>query len=105
MAKLEGTSPVASTPDNNFEYHIGGYNGTESVIRTIELPFPSGGTEFADTGTYTISIKADINKWFQGDSELKIGTDPVITTPGELAVKVANNYRDMFSVTSVRNTE
>jgi hypothetical protein len=105
MAKLEGNSGFAATPDNKFEYHIGGYSGAESVIRSIELPFPSGSGEFVENGSNTINIKADLRKWFQGDFELKIADNPVISTPGELAVKLANNYRDMFSVISVRNTE
>jgi hypothetical protein len=105
MVKMEGNSSSASTPDHKFEYHIGGYSGSESVIRTIELPFPAGSGNFAENGSSTISIKADLDKWFQGNFELRIADNPVISTPGELAVKLANNYRDMFSVISVRNTE
>ena len=105
MAKLEGNSGFAATPDNTFEYHIGGYNGAESVIRTIELPFPSGPAEFVENGSGTINIKADFQKWFQGNFELRIAENPVISTPGELAVNLADNYQHMFSVISVRNTE
>ncbi|HSB94719.1 MAG TPA: MbnP family protein [Flavitalea sp.] len=105
MVKLEGNSPSATTPDNKFEYHIGGYNGTESVIRTLDLPFPSGQVLFSENGSSTITIKADLEKWFNGDFQLRIATNPVISTPGELAVKMADNYRNMFSVISVRNTE
>jgi hypothetical protein len=105
MAKLEGNSSFAATPDNQFEYHIGGFSGAESVIRSIELPFPSGPGEFVENGSNTINIKADLEKWFQGDFELRIADNPVISTPGEIAVKLADNYQHMFSVISVRNTE
>ena len=105
MVKLEGNSSSAPTPDNKFEYHVGGYSAAESVIRKIELTFPSGTGEFAENASTTITINADLAKWFQGDFELKIANNPVISTPGELAVKLANNYQHMFSVISVRNTE
>jgi len=105
MVKLEGLSSSANTPDNRFEYHIGGYNGSESVIRTIDLPFPSGEMAFSVNESSTIRIKADLNKWFDGNFDLRISENPVISTPGELAVKLANNYQQMFSVISVRKTE
>jgi hypothetical protein len=105
MVKLEGNSAFAATLDNKFEYHIGGYSAEESVIRTIELPFPSGPAEFVENGSNTINIKADLQKWFQGNFELRIAENPVISTPGELALKLADNYQHMFSVISVRSTE
>jgi len=105
MAKLEGNSNAAGTPDNKFEYHIGGYRAGQSVGRKIELSFPNGPIDFADDSPYTIHVKANLDKWFNGDWPLQIAEHPVITTPGELAIKVANNYQHMFSVISVTNME
>jgi len=105
MAKLEGNSSSAATPENKFEYHIGGYSADQSVIRNVELAFPDGNVELEDNTSHTINIKVDLDKWFSGDLPLRIAEHPVITTPGELAIKVANNYQRMFSVISVTNTE
>ena len=74
----------------------------EKRAASFEMPYPP---EFVENGSGTINIKADLQKWFQGNFELRIAENPVISTPGELAVNLADNYQHMFSVISVKNTE
>lgn len=104
MAKLEGQSPQASTPGNHFEYHIGGYKPGESVIRTAELAAPGRPFQLQEGGNSQILIRANPDSWFDGPFQLRIAENPVVATPGPLAVAVANNYQSMFRVISVTSS-
>lgn len=101
MAKLEGTSPQSGQVNQTVEYHIGGFKGEHSSLRTVTLPF---------TQTYTVqknkslqvNISADLLKWFNGVHQMKIADAPVSMSPGSLASRFADNYARMFTVTSVQ---
>lgn len=103
MAKLEGNSPVSTASNNAFEYHIGGYKAGENVIRSASLSFPSGaGLSVTEKGNSVITISADINKWFNSTHPLRIASNPLCTTPGALAMQYADNYQQLFTVSSVQ---
>ena len=100
MARLEGTSPSANTPGNVFEYHIGGFSGPYNTIRNITLDLPATLVALKDEGT-SIHIGTDLYKWFGTIHNLFIASNPVCTTPGELASQYADNYARMFEIKSV----
>lgn len=103
MAKLEGNSPSALTPGNLFEYHIGGYGGTNKVQRYCELRFPLGAIYDLKAGRRSeITIDADVNTWFINPNDISIRLNPVCTTEGPLAKKIADNYSKMFSIRGVK---
>lgn len=103
MAKLEGNSPVSTASNNAFEYHIGGYKAGENVIRSTTLGFPSGAAlSVTEKGNSVITISANINKWFDGAHPLKIASNPLCTTPGALAMLYADNYQQLFTVSSAQ---
>jgi hypothetical protein len=91
MAKLEGTSPKASTAGHRFTHHIGGFKSGMNTIRTIRLPL-------TDPNTAQISVYADLNHWFAGAHSLSITQYPVCHSPGSLAVQFADNYQNLFSI-------
>jgi hypothetical protein len=104
MAKLEGYSPVSSLTNNKIEYHIGGFQGTENVLRTPTLLFPFGQYSEIVTGKKsTIFINANINAWFYNPHELRIKDNPACTTPGLMAKDISENYSKMFVVTAIVN--
>lgn len=104
MAKLEGKSPVANTPNNVIEYHIGGFKAGESVIRKVILPFPSGQKLNLQKGSISsLTISADVNRWFGTAGSLRISQKPVSMSPGPLAMQIADNYATMFSVVQIVN--
>ena len=41
MAAMEGMSPQASSVDKSLTYHLGGFEGRNSVLRTVTLSLPS----------------------------------------------------------------
>jgi hypothetical protein len=104
MAKLEGNSPVATTPNNVIEYHIGGFKGAESVLRKVTLNFPA--TQklvLKQETTSDITITADIDSWFRHPNPIRISQKPVAMTPGILATQIADNCSNMFTVVEIVN--
>lgn len=105
MAKLEGTSPK-SPQAGKFEYHIGGFAGAESVIRTVELLYPfTQNLDLKPGGESRMFITCDANDWFFNTWDIKIADNPVVTSPGLLATQVAENYSKMFTIDSVSNVQ
>jgi hypothetical protein len=99
MAKLEGTSSAGK-----FQYDIGGFQGADNVIKTVTLLFPyAQNLDLKPGKTSQMFITADANDWFYNPHDIKISANPVITTPGNLATQVAENYSKMFTVDSVAN--
>lgn len=102
MAKMEGYSPVSNQPNQLFEYHIGGFKGVNNVVKKVYLNLPTGNSIHTQSDKInTISITADVNKWFVGPNAVSIAGSPVCIMPGSLAVSIADNYRNMFSVVKV----
>ena len=92
MAKLEGTATSSQIAGKQFTYHIGGFRGNNNTARSITLPL-------SVTDNKALII-ADAKKWFEGSYPLMISKEPVCHSPGMLAVSIANNYANMFSILS-----
>lgn len=92
MAKLEGTASSSQIAGKQFTYHIGGFRGNNHTARSISLPL--------SLSDHPITIIADAKKWFEGPNPLVISKEPVCHSPGSLAVRIANNYANMFSIAS-----
>ncbi len=104
MAKLEGNSPLSNQTNNKFEYHIGGFSGTDNVLKQLTLSFPLGQDVTLQSGKSSeMIITANANTWFAGPNSLQIGVTPVCTTPGPLAKQIADNYAGMFTITGIVN--
>jgi hypothetical protein len=102
MAKLEGTSPASKEPLSAVTYHIGGFRTGENTVRELKLLFPQS-LQLNKDAVCEVVLNADALKWFEGDHLMKIADHAYCTTPGELAVKFADNYATMFSVEKVIN--
>jgi hypothetical protein len=101
MAKMEGTSSFSTLQNNRIEYHIGGFDGPETALRTVNLPFSQIYSLSSDK-TLTININANLLAWFSGSYDLPIATYPTCTSPGLLASHYADNYSKMFTITSMQ---
>ena len=89
-AKIEGTSNQCNTPQNRFEYHIGGYLSPNQSIQKVVLPITG-----KEIHNHEIMIHADLSKWFTG---INLSTEPNITIPSAKAVIMAQHYAAMFSI-------
>ncbi|MBX2931149.1 MAG: hypothetical protein KF781_04270 [Chitinophagaceae bacterium] len=97
-AKLEGQSDSSKAPAHYFSYHVGGYKHVENAAREIILPV----TINTSSAIKEIVIEADILKWFYGENDIKIQQEPICHQPGKLALKLADNYKNMFLITEVK---
>ena len=100
MAKMEGKSPLSTAPLQNITFHIGGFRQANSVLRTVELPFPSATVH--EGKSLAITLSANVDKWWNGKSDIHIGSATVIMEPGDAAMKMADNYATMFTINSVQ---
>jgi len=106
MAKMEGESPQSPVVNNKVEYHIGGFSGTNSVLKNMALTIPVPAMSKLDVREGKISevfIEADLDTWWQGAFNLKIADHPAVTHPGSLAKSISDNYVNMFKITDIKN--
>ena len=96
MAKLEGVSPVSTSVGHRFTYHIGGYKESMKTAKNIELKL-SGKSK----PIHEIQITGNIDCWFKSKTEISIASTPVCHSPGDLAVKIADNYSNLFSIKAI----
>ena len=97
MAKLEGTSPQISAGTGSLSYHIAGFRGANSVIKTVTLDFPQT-ININSEVTKNIHIKADLLEWFKDPEIIHLAWMPIVGSEGPEAVKISNNYADMFKI-------
>lgn len=97
MAKLEGISKAAVTQGHHFTYHIGGFKKSMNTVSTISISLP-----LEKQRSRVLSLSAEINQWFKSASAIKISETPVCHSPGPLAVRIAANYANMFSLNPSR---
>ena len=93
FAKIEGESDFSHAPAHSFSWHVGGFRQNENALRKITLPVNA-----SQTANNTIIINADVLKWFDAVHPVKIAETPVCHQPGKLAMQIADNYSNMFSV-------
>lgn len=96
MAKLEGNSSSSPQVNQKFEYHIGGYSGKHNVVK--KLSFALTPAIFEAGNTAQIVFSSNLDKWWNNTHQIKISEHAVVTTPGQLAASVSENYKYMFSV-------
>lgn len=101
FAKMEGRSPVSPAPLTAVTYHIGGFRTGQNALRSISIPLPSV-MEVNNSSRYTITLTADVMKWFRAKTDVSIATEPFTMEPGVLAIKVADNYAQMFALKEVK---
>lgn len=99
--KLEGTSPESKADKNRIEYHIGGYRSGNNVSTRINFDFKQPQHVSANE-LQEIFIEVDLDKLWKDVNELSIRQNPVCAFPGQLAKKISENFRSMFSL---RNNE
>ncbi|MCC6185593.1 MAG: hypothetical protein IT256_00420 [Chitinophagaceae bacterium] len=97
MVKMEGTSPQSTAASNELRIHVGGITSPNNTISTVTLALPNDITVNNDENH--IHLTADLVKMFGSTNIIDFATTNVVHMPGAAAKKVADNYKDMFSVT------
>jgi hypothetical protein len=97
-AKLEGISPSSTAIGKTFTYHIGGFKTGENTQRLVKINLPFNLFITLSDGFYKeIVLDVNLEQWFQGNQIVSIASTPTITTPGSLAMNIADNYATLFS--------
>ncbi len=91
FAKLEGQSDSSHAQGKYFGYHIGGFRTNENALRKIRL-------SIINYQLSIVNIKVDILKWFNAVYPIKINQTAFCHQPGALALQLADNYSNMFSI-------
>jgi len=99
--KMEGYSSASTADLQRIEHHVGGYRYPNNAARKITLPFPAA-LAVAKNDKHTISINVNLDKYWKGKNDIKIAGQALLMTPGGLALKAADNFPGMFSITSIR---
>lgn len=102
MAKVEGSSPQSGSGLKDLVFHIGGFSGANKGIRTVNLNLPVNAHVHAEHQTQ-INISADVAKWFSGVNTIDFSLMYDITIVNSRSKSIADNYVNMFTVTSVVN--
>jgi hypothetical protein len=95
FAKMEGVSDSAHAPAHSFSWDVGGYKSPSPAARTVQLTLPA---ELSAASNPVIVIDADLLKWFNTTHAIKISQHPFCHQAGNLAMQIADNYANMFSV-------
>jgi len=103
MLKLEGKSPQSGSASKNFFYHIGGFSGTNNVLKWITPSFNSATANVSGSMTPKIHFKTDISEIFKTPNTINLATTYNVTMPGPMAKMIADNYADMITVEHIHN--
>lgn len=103
MAKLEGNSPQSTAAQNNVTYHIGGFTGVNSALRTASVNFGSTHAIVSSTANPQVNIVADASEFFKTPNTLSIATTSFQMSVNATSKAIADNYSDMLKFVSVQN--
>lgn len=97
MVKFEGTSPQSSASQNSVLYHIGGFTGTNNVLKTITPDLQSNSIVITSSTTPEIHLVTDLLEMFKTPTSMDFSIINGIHMPGANAKTVADNYEDMIT--------
>ncbi len=97
MAKLHGVSPQANTAGKRFSFEVGGFQDPFNAVRVASLEIvPTKKT------IQEIIIHTDLSKWFGAIDPITIAQTPNCHQPSKLAMQLANNYAQSFTIASIQ---
>ena len=99
--KLEGYSSSSTADLQRIEHHVGGYRYPNKVSHNIKLAL-SKQLEVKKGGKLTVHITLDLDKYWKGVNNIKIAEQALLMAPGGLAIKAADNFTGMFSITTAQ---
>ncbi len=103
MFKMEGNSPASTFDLQRIEHHVGGYKGSNNVATKIKFNFNDAALlQIKANNTTEILIETNLDNYWHGNTDIKISELPVCTTIGELAKKIASNFKNLFSIKTIR---
>lgn len=103
MLKMEGTSPQSGAVGGGLLFHVGGFSGANSALKTVSPTFNSATANVSSSVTPEIHFKVDVAELFTTPNNINFSTTHTIHMPGAAAKMIADNYADMISVEHIHN--
>jgi len=100
MLKLEGYSPQSGAAGGGITYHVGGFKGVNNTLRTVNINF-TGDLVVSKSGNPKLKIKSELNQLFKNPVDIQVSSLYYVMSMGADAVKLADNYKDMFTFESI----
>lgn len=98
--KMEGYAAASTADLQRIEYHIGGYRSPFIAARNISLPLREPLVVKAGV-QYQIDINVNLDRFWQGPTNLHIATQAMVMEPGKQAMQLADNIAGMFTLQAV----
>jgi hypothetical protein len=100
FVKFEGASPSSTGQSKSLVFHIGGYKDQFKAIKnnTVNLPIA---TVINGTNKKTVTFKTEVNELFKNPQKIDFALFNFAMTPSANTKKMADNYVDMISISSV----
>lgn len=101
--KAEGSCPQSATGD--FIFHLGGFKDSNSTnaIQKITLDFGGDKMVVKEDATPVIHMAVNVKELFDGHHAINLTEMSDIHMPGMMAVNMAHNFSEAFSVEHVHN--
>lgn len=103
MLKMEGTAANSNATNHALTFHVGGFSGVNSAIRSINPSFNGATATVSSTVTPEIHIKTDLMEMFKSPNTINFAMLNTVHMPGAMAKTIADNYADMFSIEHIHN--
>lgn len=103
--KMEGTSPQSTATGNQLRFHIGGFReaNNTNALRTIKPSFNGQKLIVKEKETSGLHFDVDVNKMFKSPNLINFANINTVHMPGMNALKIADNYQYMFTITDIHN--
>ena len=98
MLKAEGTSPQSSS--GNFMYHLGGFSGSNSVVRAMHAHFGGDTLTVVSSGTPVVKLQANIARLWH-NTGTSVATTSTVHMPGLNAFNMATGFFDDVTFTGL----
>ncbi|HTO17270.1 MAG TPA: MbnP family protein [Edaphocola sp.] len=102
MAKMEGFSPESGGAANIISFHLGGYDGRYSAVKSVEFPL-NPVLKIDKSNSPTITLQSDLLTWFDGFPALDFATTPSVMSIGSESFDLSERYKNHLSVQQVEN--
>jgi hypothetical protein len=99
--KLEGKSSFSTSPGKIIEYHVGGYKVPSNCIRTIAMKFDMP-LKISSDKTSSIDMNVNVSEILSSPYAIDF-TKLSVVTDARNATTIADNYKDMFSISKINN--
>lgn len=100
-AKLEGRSLKCKTHNNAFDLHVGGYLNPYNTYRRNKLLLNN--LRIVSGKTSYLYLYADVAEWFKNPESIDLSVINHIAMPDRIAIKIAENYKDMIKLKNTVN--